>query len=190
MTSEVAICNRALDKIGIGPIVSFDEDSKAARACSRNYEGTRDQVLRDGAWGFATGREQLAASAVAPKWGYNNAFPLPDDFMRMLECETDTLPWDIETHEDAKAVVTDASAPLNIRYVRKITNPVLFDPLFIDALAMLLAAHLVESLQPSNSNKQTLLDTYLYMIGRAKHADGREGIPRQFEPDAWVRARL
>ena len=50
---EAFLCNLALGKIGIEPILDTSEDSECARACRRQYARTRDELLRDYNFNFA-----------------------------------------------------------------------------------------------------------------------------------------
>lgn len=59
MTSNIDICNRALDDITAdGTITSFAETSKEAQVCSRWYDKRRKALLRSAPWGFA--RRQIS----------------------------------------------------------------------------------------------------------------------------------
>lgn len=87
MTSEVAICNRALAAIGTrSTISSLTEDSTEARNCNLIYEDTRDEVLSMAFWNFARKTELLNliksapgtptnAGSTANQW--SSAYPTP-----------------------------------------------------------------------------------------------------------------
>lgn len=86
MTTDTAICNLALDKVGTrSTIVSMNEDSNEAEACLRQYATTRDQVLRMAHWDFAKKTATLALLKSAPGTPSNpegattwsSAFPPP-----------------------------------------------------------------------------------------------------------------
>ena len=46
MTSNVDICNSALNMVGASIITSLTEDSKAARVCNQRFTFVRDAVMR------------------------------------------------------------------------------------------------------------------------------------------------
>lgn len=52
MTSDINICNMALGNIGAAPIVSFSDESQAARICSSYYEHVRKYLLSSYSWSF------------------------------------------------------------------------------------------------------------------------------------------
>ena len=129
MTSTfVSISNRALTFLGAQPITSLSDDTKEARSCNRMFAQSRDHVLRSHPWNFALKRVALAASTTAPVWEYANAYDWPSDCLRIIEVDT-LEEWAVE----AKAIVTDEGAPLNILYVSQVTDPTLFDALFVEA---------------------------------------------------------
>lgn len=60
MTTDVDICNRALDEMGARVIIaSLGEATPQAKACTRQYTALRQQILRSAQWGFA--RKSLIA---------------------------------------------------------------------------------------------------------------------------------
>src|SRR5690606_25509259 len=99
---------------------------------ARNYPQTRDEVLRAHPWNFALARALLAASGTAPAFGWARAFPLPVDCLRLLPVVAGGhLNGTPIAHEvEGGAVLSNATAPLAIRYVRRVVNPSEFDPLF------------------------------------------------------------
>jgi hypothetical protein len=186
MASEVSICNLALTKIGEEQILSLTEDSKAGRLCNLHYQPIRDTVLRSHLWNFAMKRATLAASTIAPEYDFTTQFPLPDDFIRIVD--TDLLrgvEWKIESGH----LLTDDDA-VKIRYVSKITDPNKFDPMFIEALAARIAAELSQPLSDSTTLTQQMFQLYNQKMSEARGADAQEGTPDNIEADAWLDARL
>lgn len=190
MVSVVEICNRALDKLGEPPIVSLADDTKASRACNRAYTAVRDAVLRDHPWNCAMARASLAADGEAPAWGYARRFPLPVDCLRVLAAAPDDATPETRWVVEGRAVLTDAPAPLRIRYLRRLTDTSLFDPLLIEALAARLAVELCEALTQSNTKRRALLEDFEAIMIRARAADGQEGTAPPLAESPWVLARL
>lgn len=184
MVSTVDICNRALQKLGERPIVSLDDDVKAARECKRAYELVRDAVFRDHPWNALAARASLAAMAEAPAWGFAKQYPLPVDCLRVLAVDT-TLPWQVE----ARRILTDEGAPLNIRYLRQDTDPTQYDFLLVESLAARLAAELAEPLTQSNTKREAAERHYTDVLTRARRADAQEGSPRRLAASSWLEAR-
>lgn len=185
MPSIVDICNKALDKLGHGPITSLDDGNKAANLCTRNWPLIRDQVLRDHPWNFAVKRTVLAPSSNTPAWGFTYQFPLPADFLRLLEVR------DLSTDDyqvEGRNILANDTA-LYIRYSYRAEDPNQYDSLFSDTAAVRLAYELCEALTQSNTKKQDLWQEYEDSLTRAKRADGQENPPQKFEEDDWIAVR-
>jgi hypothetical protein len=192
MSSVVEVCNRALQKLGASRITDLTDNSKAARACATAYEPVRDAALRRHVWNFSVKRAQLAASTVAPMFGPANAYPLPADWLRLLPPKTEDgcvieTDWQIENG----TVVTNDGAPLNVRYVARVTDPNAFDVLFREALACYLAVEMCEELTQSGTKKQQLRDELRDLLAEAKRTNAIEkNNPAEAVDDPWIRARL
>ena len=207
MASTVDIANAALQKLGAARIDDLSENSKAARACNNCYERMRDKELRIHRWNFAIKRAQLAASSTAPAFGPAYAYPLPADFLRLLPVDPEyiagsglTIPgtlvtigtsmdWRIESHEDARAIVTNEGAPLNIRYVAIVIDPNLMDPLFRDAVSCLMAWEMCEEITQSNVKKAAALEMYKMALADAKVTNALENVPEQSADSSWTTCR-
>ena len=59
-SSEVAICNSALIKIGAAEITSLSDVNKRAQLCNEQYSKLRDELLRSHPWNFAIARKVLS----------------------------------------------------------------------------------------------------------------------------------
>ena len=189
-TSETSICNVALQKLGQGRIASLSEDSDTARACVLCYEAMRDRELRANKWKFALTRVTLSASATAPDFTYANAFVLPADCLRPLFPARTDMDWKVENHLGSPAILTNDGTTLELRYVARITDPTIFDPLFVDALACKMAWQMCEKFTQSNSKKDSALNEYVIAIREAKKVNAIE-IGLQVQPvDEWVTGRL
>lgn len=187
--SAVSICNLALQKLGAARIASLSDDSKNARECNACYEPMRDRELRANRWKFAIKRVVLAPSATTPSFYYENAFVLPSDCVRAIFPARLDLDWKIENHEGTPAILTNDGDAINLRYVAKVSDPTLFDPLFVDALAAKIAWQLCEALTQSNSKKQAAHEEYVLAIREARKMNAIEiGVQKQ-PVDEWVSAR-
>jgi len=193
VTTAVDIANRALLALGAKTISAINEDSVAGRACNRVYEPLRDAELRAHPWGFAKKRVSLAASATAPPFGYENAFPLPTDFLRLAADQSDKASQDgvvpIDWNIEGRSILTDDEAPFNLVYIAKIDNANLFDALFVEALAARIAMSLAEKLTQSNSKRELAKKEYEAAIKEARRINSIERIPQELPEDGWITAR-
>ncbi len=187
--SEVSICNLGLQKLGAARIVALSENSRNAKSVSACYEAQRDNELRKYLWNFAKRRASLAASSVAPAFTFANAFPVPVDFLRLIKRPWIGQDWTIELHEGAIAILTNDSAPLDLRYIAKVTNAALFDPSFVEMLACKIAWHTCEDITQSNTKKAALQEEYQYHRAEARRTNAFEVLPQEEPEDNWLAAR-
>jgi hypothetical protein len=189
MASAVEIANAALQKLGAKRINDLTEDSVNARACNACYSRLRDAELRAHTWRFATTRKGLAARADAPEFGKARAFELPADWLRLLppypEMNLNDLDWEIE----GKAIYTNDSAPLQIRYVKQVTDPNEMDALFREALASRMALEMCEQLTQSNTKRQLAQEEYKKAIAEARRTNAIESIAAEPPEDTWITVR-
>ncbi len=185
--SEVAICNLALQDVGRGlAITALDENTQAARVCRLRYPFARDACLRAYDWNFAAARASLPALATAPAFGFANAYELPPDclFVRTVG-EADDCTWLVESG----ALLTDDGAPLKITYTRAVTDPVLFDPLFAETLAVRIASEIAVSLTESTAKAQALWQVYQQKLAEARRRDALERGRDDSVDGYWVQSR-
>lgn len=189
-TSDVAICNLALQKLGATRITSLTQNHPNARTLNACYEAIRDAELAKHRWSFAIKRMQLAADAAAPAFGPSVSYTLPSDYLVLIEPDPEenynNLDWRIE----GKKVLTDQGAPLNIRYIYRVEDPNEFAPAFVMALACALAEHSCEDITQSNQKLANVRDAYTLAIREARRVNAIEKTSEEPPEDTWVTARL
>jgi len=185
MASVVGICNSALSKLGALRIASLSDSSKNARACNDAYERVRDATLRKHGWNFAIARAELAADATAPDFGPAYQYPLPSDCLRVLPPNDYDLEWVIE----GRNILTDWTAPLEVRYIKRVTDPNEMDPLFREVLACELALDLCEQITQSNTKKAGIKEDRKEMLAEARRTNAIEQTAQELPEDDWITAR-
>ncbi len=190
--SITGICNQALAKIGSERINDIDDSSVGARQCREHYEQTRDALIRSHWWRFAAARATLSESADAPDFEWNTQFDLPNDFLRFksfysgnnTRLQTYTRGFAIEGNK----LLTDEDT-CEIRYIKKVTNPAEFDPLFIEVLVIQLAIKLVMSLAGDRLLRRELIEEMRLVLPAVRTMDRQETntIGRAL---SWNEARL
>lgn len=197
-SSTIDIANRALTKLGSARILSLTDDTKAGRVMNSMFAQVRDAELRRNYWNFALKRASLVALSEAPEWGYAYQYPLPADFLTLVQVgETYVRPntkdkgnWHIEsTDTGGRVIVTDMAAPLRIRYVKRVENSGFFDPLFVEVLAARLAFEACESLTQSGPKKQAASEEYKGALSEAARCNAIENPPDEFPRGSWLDAR-
>lgn len=166
MDSVIDICNIGLSHIRARSINSLEESSTEAQQCALHFDGLRDSVLRAVDWQFAKKAVALTLKFEQPlEWRY--AYQYPTDCLKLRRVVGDYFfkdqtayglrnrfayandslrpdveaPFELENIGGEKVIVTDEPEAYGI-YTKKISDPAIFDPLFTQALAWLVAATL------------------------------------------------
>jgi len=191
MTDAVSICNLALQRVGAKSISSLSEDSTAGRACNRVYEQARDSELRSHPWTFARERVQVAADSTNPVFGAAKRYALPADCLRILPTNgtngTNTQD-DFEIY--GRFIHTDNTSPINLVYIKQITDEETFDSLFVELLIARIAMDIAEAVTQSNKKKEEARVQYLAIQREARRINAFERPPQIIPTDSWEDARL
>lgn len=192
MASKVSIANRALAKLGEDRILLLTDNSKAARTINQMYDDVVDAELRRHNWKFALKRSSLPALADAPAWGFAFQYPLPADFLKLVQVNefyartnNQQALWSVE----GSAILTNLSAPLKVRYVWRVDNPGLYDPLFVEALACRIAMESCETLTQSETKFNRCADQYKAALSEALRVDSISNPPDELPAGSWVDSR-
>ena len=79
-SSAVDICSQALDRLGIPPISSF-EDNRVAATCGRLYDDLMDTLISRYPWNFARKYAALSRTNGIPLAQWRFEFQLPGDIL-------------------------------------------------------------------------------------------------------------
>lgn len=152
MSSAIDICNLALAHLGDEATVasiSPPESSPQAEHCARYYPIARQAILELHSWGFATRRTELAELVDTPSSGWMFTYGLPSQCLKPLAIlpfesidTDDTQDFAIETLANGVKVLYSNTENAVLIYTVDVTDPTKFTPLFVTALARLLASYL------------------------------------------------
>ena len=179
--SALALCSRALLKIGAQPIASLEEGTAEAEVAANLYASVRDAALSAHPWSFATGQASLPRLAAQPHADYAHAFQLPAGFLRALSAgdiayriQEDKL------HSDAVQVV--------LTYVFR-PDEADFPPFFASALVARLAAEFCIPLTESASRAELLFRLADREMREARLVDSQQDTPRALADFPLISAR-
>lgn len=189
--NETKICNMALGRLGTKRINDYTDNSDTkveAIQCRLHYKQTRDALLRSHWWRFARSRKTLSANTISPDFEYTYAYDLPNDFMRLwikpFEDNNTGLNNSRYTFSMEGKQLLSNETPMKIRYIRQVTDPTEFDPLFIEVLILKLALKMFMPLAGAGRNAIALkqeLENELYgtrgrpgLMSRVRAVDKRE----------------
>ena len=177
MATEVSICSNALRRLGDSPIASLTEDSERARLCNAFYAPSRDAVLRSHTWNFAINRANLAKLSTAPAFEYANQFALPTDpfCLRVLKMEFEDFEFKIEKLASQGRVLLTDEGEAKITYIARVTDPSLFDSMFVDTLTAKLAVDLAYPVTNSTTLQAQMQRLFERKLSEARSLDSTEG---------------
>ena len=185
--SAIALCSRALIKIGAEPLSSFEEGTAESLIAASLFPTVRDGLLSSYPWSFATAQRVLKHLAAQPVADYAYAYQLPPDFLRALSAGSGArgrgLPYRIlggRLHSDAEEVV--------LSYIFR-PGEADFPPFFAQALILRLAAEFCLPITESTSRAEALTKLAEEETRRARLVDSQQDLPERFEDFSLVGAR-
>ena len=190
MASEVELCNVALRRLGDARrITSLDDGSSEAEACRTLYPVIRDRVLRGHTWNFSTRRVLLAEDAVEPISEFENAFVLPNDFIRIRQVQTtEDGNFGDQYRLEGRRILTDYDEVWLV-YQSIVTDVTLFPPDLYDALAYLLASDLAIDINQSRGLSERWEIKGDRILRKARATDGLDDFSDRFPTSSWVTIR-
>ena len=178
--SDTKICILSLSDIGSKRINDFSdatEDSPQAIMCRLHYEPTRDALIRSHWWRFASDRATLSKDAEAdPPFEYDNQFILPTDFLAMKSIYENRF--SSENYRsyalEGQRLLTNEST-MEIRYIKKVTDPTKFDPLFVQVFVLQLDLKLLTGLAKTDTKlKESIKDDLKLLMPSVRALDSQE----------------
>jgi hypothetical protein len=176
---STTICNLALAKIGDIAILSLDDPTPEARFSKLFYEPTTQELLRLHNWNWATSHSKLSPISPEPLYDWKYAFGLPVDFGRMLTFNSFAPTMPVTQFQIVGNQLYSDESTAVISYIQKIVDENLFDPLFVDALVLRLAAKLARPLAGSLDIEKMMNGQFEKSLAEARRIDAGEGIPRR-----------
>lgn len=203
--SQTAIVNMALTMLGEGTRISaMDDGSRLARHANAVWDLARDEALEGHPWNFAVGRQSLPVSAdYVPPSQYDFAYELPADCLRWLppsEDDSDYFAGELESglvtsgsiEVPRRFIVSNASAPIVIRYIRRVEAIAIWSASFRVAMAAKVAKYLAKPITGQSNMMEAMEAEYEAAIAAARARDGLatgRTQRRQAARSSWLDAR-
>lgn len=182
VVTQTQICNLALAHIKQTQVTISNLDTDKGRVGTilrLHYDISRQFVLSDHKWNFATSRRSLAliSNPVTGNWGYQYWYP--NDCINLREIETSIsnspVPFEVENYEnDSKCVFTNADKAIGV-FTSDITNPRVFSIGFVNALSWYLASEIAPALSEDMQVQESCLTIYKNTLIKSKRMDSNEG---------------
>jgi len=186
--SSIDLCARALIKVGAEPIASFDDGTVEARVAASLYPAVRDAVLSFHPWNFAIAQKRLAALVDEPVAGFQRAFSLPPDSLRVLSAGSAGEGRGVRYRIVGDRLLTDASEVI-LTYVGR-ADEALYPPYFALAIIARLAAEFCIPLTDSTTRWKALHDLAEAELRRARLCDAQEETPAALRSFPLIEERL
>tara|TARA_R110000868_G_scaffold345994_2_gene607052 strand:- start:7585 stop:7896 length:312 start_codon:yes stop_codon:yes gene_type:complete len=93
--------------------------------------------------------------------------------------------WQIE----GRFIVTDSGSPINLIYIKQVTDENEFDALFTELLIARIAMDIAEKVTQSNKKKEEAVLHYASVQKEARRVNAFERPPQQLPVDSWITAR-
>ena len=177
--SSIALCSRALLKIGASSIASFDEGTVEAEVAGNLYPSIRDAVLSAHPWNFATGQATLPRLAAEPVADFAYAFQLPSDFLRALSAGVPGRGAGLVYRIAEQRLHTDA-AEVVLTYIFRPAETD-FPPFFDQVLIARLAGEFCIPITESTSRAEAMTRVAEKEFDRAKMIDSQQDTPARFD---------
>jgi len=185
--SALAMCSRALLKIGATTIASFDEGTAEAEVAANLYPSTRDALVSAYPWSFATGQRTLARLSAVPVADYRHAFQLPSDFLRALSAGSGPRGSGVAYRIAEDRLHADEEC-VTLTYIFRPVDEVL-PPFFQAALIARLAAEFVIPLTENTSRAQLLFELAEREFRTARLIDSQQDLPPAISDFPLIAAR-
>jgi len=188
MTSKTDICNRALIKLGKATIRDIDTDeSPQGTLCKAVYVSMLDEVLRLAEWNFAVNRQALnkdASGSPLYEWAYRFILPTIPPVIKIISV-VNNVPFKIEGN-----YLVSNSDNVKLKYIGRITDPNLYDSLFINVLMLRLAYEISFSLTSQTSLGDNIYKQYLLALEEARNQNSQDDNELPIQDSTWTNARL
>lgn len=202
MAAQIDIINLAMTHLGCRLIGSIQEASEGARRASVLWSPTRDEVLRDYAWSFATMIQPLTVLSDSVI-GWNFLYGMPPECIRVRRVfnailgsavvgvqgvpagDEDFLERPGRTDDKFKLMIAPTLrvpalasnlASAYAEYTYRVSDPATWDPKFAKAMSFKLAAELCRHLVGNPDELQAKMENkYLAAISDAGRVSAAEG---------------
>lgn len=187
MADFVTIANMAASAIGEDDqLRSPNDDTHLARTVRAVWDMERRAALRDHSWNFAMQRAALPALSGQDATPYGFAYRLPATCVRLIE----VLGLARAAYQlEGALILSDAAAPLRVRFIADVAVTAQWDDLFAKAFAMRLAWQIADRITGDPNRVAMAERKYKAALTEAKRVDARENPPVAFEPSGWELAR-
>ncbi len=185
--NDVALCSRALIRLGAAPITSFSDGTAESEIAGALFGPTRDALLSAYTWSFASGQVSLTALEDSPIADYQNAFALPNDFLRAISAGQGGRGRGLNYRIARGALHTDAEEVV-LSYIFRPEEEE-FPPYFDMVVIARLAAEFCIPVTENTSRADALFRLADIEFARARQIDAQQDSPGKIENFSLIDVR-
>lgn len=185
--SDVALCARALIRIGAAPITSFSDNTAEGEIANALFGPVRDALLSSYSWSFASGQVALTQLETAPAADYSYAYQLPNDFLRAVSAGANSKGRGLNYRLSNGQLHTDSDSVI-LTYIFR-PDEEEFPPYFDQALIARLAAEFTIPITESTSRGEAMFRLAEQEFERARQIDAQQDTPNRIEDFTLVDVR-
>jgi len=197
VADKTTVANLALQKLGDDDqLTNVDTDpGHAARTIRVAFDFARRSTLRRGKFNFSLRRAELAAQAASDPsyqspFPYSSRFPLPAGCLRIVEVLDGNGCQVTDRKSEGGAILANSAGPIFLQFVVDVSEPALWDDMFVGAFAAFLAFQVCERITGDRGKKSDCFADFRKAIKDAAGVDAKEDPPTESDESDWVTARL
>jgi hypothetical protein len=185
--SDIALCSRALIRLGAQPITSFDDGTAESEIAGALFGVVRDALLSAYSWSFALGQANLSRLESAPLADYQYAFQLPSDFLRAMSAGAGGRGRGLNYRITRNVLHSNADV-VTLTYIFR-PDEEEFPPYFDSVLISKLSAEFCIPVTENTSRAETLTRMADLEFQRARQIDAQQDSPVAIEDFSLISAR-
>lgn len=195
MATKLSLYNDALFALGERKLAALTENREPRRALDEVYDGAVKYCLEAGQWLFAQRTTHLIPDpAIAPPFGYTNAFAKPSDFLRLTKmCSDSYLNTPLTQYSEEKGYWFAPVSDLYVSYVSDDTqygmDLSIWPEAFTNYVSLYLASIVCDRLTQSATKTTTLEKKVKAALTEAKSRSAMEQGTKFLPPGRWGSAR-
>lgn len=185
--NDVGLCSRALIRLGAAPITSFADGTAESEIAGALFGPTRDALLSSYPWSFASGQVELTPLVDAPVADFQNAFALPNDFLRAVSAGQGGRGRGLHYRIARSALHTDSESVI-LSYIFRPEEEE-FPPYFDMVVIARLAAEFCIPVTENTSRADALYRLADIEFARARQIDAQQDSPGRIENFSLIDVR-
>ena len=179
--SDTSLANKALRLIGDRKITNLTDPNGAARSANEFFYSTRNALLEEYDWSFASQRKKLAASAEVPEFGWDFYYDIPPTWLVVREVSNEPTNtsrkqfkvgdyWQVE----GRQIGTNFEAPIYVRGTLEVEDAVAFSSLFSELFYHELAVRMGQDRAETVTLARAALQRLEFLREAAERQDAME----------------